>query len=246
MPNEYKGNNTKANKYVNSSPRRWTEKEINWCLGLKEKGYSYKEISKSVERTHTSVSIKMKRLKKKDGSYNSPHIKDKHRTNEKFIQHIKPKTLLDVYAGDKYYNKFKEIKVTTNDIDNKKDTDFNMDAHKLLCKMYLEGNTYDVVDLDPFGSAFDCFDLAIKMAKKGLIITLGEMGHKRFKRLDFVKRYYNIEKLEDFTTENIVQHIKMIGRRNKKELIVKYIKEWNMVSRVYFEIRDYKITEQWE
>ena len=35
----------------------------------------------------------------------------------------------------------------------------------------LRKNKFDIVDLDPFGSAFNCFDLAIQTAQKGLIIT---------------------------------------------------------------------------
>ena len=99
---------------------------------------------------------------------------------------------------------------------------------------------YDIIDLDPFGSAYDCFDLAIKMAKKGLIITFGELGHKRFKRLDFVRRYYGIETLEDFTTDNLIKHIIKIGERNKKILKPIYVKEWRNISRVYFRIENTK------
>ena len=51
---------------------------------------------------------------------------------------------------------------------------------------------FDLIDIDPFGSAYDCFDLSIKIAEKGLIITYGEMGHIRWKRLDYVNRIYNI------------------------------------------------------
>ena len=90
-----------------------------------------------------------------------------------------------------------------------------------------------------------CFDLAIKMSKKAIIITLGELGHKRFKRLDYVRRYYGIEKLNDFTTDNLIKHIIKIGERNKKLLIPVYIKDWNNIARVYFKIKKIKITEQW-
>ena len=61
---------------------------------------------------------------------------------------------------------------------------------------------FDLIDLDPFGSAYDCFDLAIKMAKKGLCITLGELGHKRWKRLDFVSSHYGIDNIDNLTLSN--------------------------------------------
>ena len=73
-----------------------------------------------------------------------------------------------------------------------------MDALKLLCREYIGGKRYDLVDLDPFGSAYDCFDLACKIAKKGLCITLGEMGHKRWRRFDFIRTHYDIDCEEDF------------------------------------------------
>ena len=121
-----------------------------------------------------------------------------------------------------------------------------MDAFKLICFLYYKGEKFDLIDLDPFGSTFDCLDIAIKMAKKGLIVTLGEMGYKRFKRLDFVRRMYEINELSEFTTENLIHNIVKIGERNKKKLTPIVVKEWNNISRVYFEISELKITEQWE
>lgn len=102
-----------------------------------------------------------------------------------------------------------------------------------------------MIDLDPFGSAYDCFDLAIKMAKKGLCITLGEMGHKRWKRLDYVKDRYDITDLDDFTSLNLIKKIQEIGRYNKKNLIVFDYKDWQHISRVWFTIEPYKETSQW-
>ena len=104
---------------------------------------------------------------------------------------------------------------------------------------------YDIVDLDPFGSCYECVDLSVKMARKGIVVTFGEMGHKRFKRLDFVRRFYGIDNMGDFTTQRLIDEIAKIGRRNKKELIPVFVKEWRLISRVYFEIKQIKITEQW-
>lgn len=84
------------------------------------------------------------------------------------------------------------------------------------------------------------------MSKKGLIVTLGEMGHKRFKRLDFVRRMYGIETLEDFTTETIIKEIQKIGLKNKKILKIHTLKEWQGISRVWFTIEEYKVVEQWK
>ena len=115
----------------------------------------------------------------------------------------------------------------------------------LIHKLYYDGCRYDVVDLDPFGSAYECLDLAVKMADKGLVVTFGEMGHKRFKRLDFVSRYYGINTMEDFKVENLIQEVQKVGARNKKRLTPVLTGNWNLISRVYFVIEPMKITEQW-
>lgn len=160
---------------------------------------------------------------------------------------MKPKKILDVYCGKKsYWRTNTTSKVVTNDKDIEIVADYHMDALKFLCLQYIENNKYDLIDLDPFGSTYECLDLAIKMSKKGLIVTLGEMGHKRFKRLDFVRRMYGIETLEDFTTETIIKEIQKIGLKNKKILKIHTLKEWQGISRVWFTIEEYKVVEQWK
>jgi len=247
MPDEYKGRLIKNGGLTKFQPRQWTEKEIEWVNMLKEKGLNTKQISECIDRDVTQVSIKIKRLGKLNKTYNDPHRVEKYNTNEKFITDLNIISVLDVFSGSKSaYQSFELNKLITNDSDISFDTDYNFDALTFCCMQYSAGNKYDVVDLDPFGSAYDCFDLAIKMAKKGLIITLGELGHKRFKRLDFVRRYYGIEAFEDFTTDNLVKHIIKIGERNKKLLIPVYVKDWRNIARVYFKIEQLKITEQWK
>ena len=244
IPDEYIGKILKGNGVSKTDTRRWTKLEEKWCMNLKAKGFDYDEIAISVGRSRESVSIKIKRLMKLNKSYNSTHLKDKRKTNIEFLEKIKPATVLDLYCGDNHcYEKYNVIR---NDIDKNYEAEYHMDALKLLCKLYIDGRTFDMIDIDPFGSAYDCFDLAIKIAKKGIAITLGEMGHKRFKRLDFVRTHYGINKLEDFTVENIIKHIQIIGKRNKKLLRVWKIKKWRNIVRVYFIIEEYKIKEQWE
>jgi tRNA G26 N,N-dimethylase Trm1 len=180
-------------------------------------------------------------------TYNQGHFEEKFAVNYDFVKEIKPKSVLDVYAGSaSVYKKLNCDNVISNDKNEKSNTEYHLDALDFVCQMYLDKRKFDLVDLDPFGSAYDCFDLAIKMAKKGLVITLGELGHKRFKRLDFVRRYYGIETLEDFTTDNLVKHIIKIGERNKKRLTPIYVKDWRNIARVYFKIEQLKITEQWD
>lgn len=246
MPDEYKGRTTKGGGYTTTAPRKWTDAEIGWVKALIDQGYTNKEIAISIDRSETSASIKIKRLGKTNKSYNEEHIADKYQTNIDFINHIKPTELvLDVFAGEESFYK-NRCYVVSNDKNENFKTDYHMDALKFCCRMYLKGLKPDIVDLDPFGSAYDCFDLAIKMAQKGLIITFGELGHKRWKRLDYVKRYYGINRLEDFTLDALIESVQAIGRRNKKDLIVFAKKEWRNIGRVYFLIKPLKITEQWD
>ena len=245
MPDEYKGQIRQKGGGNISLPREWTKEELEWVKSLNSKGYTTKEIAESVDRTVDSVSIKLKRISKKNGTYNSSHIEEKYKINEEFLNVIKPKTVLDCYCGTKnFYYEYLKDKTTSNDIDTTIKSNYNMDALKCLCTLY--PNKFDLIDLDPYGSAYDCFDLAIKMANKAIVITFGELGHKRWKRLDFVSRYYNINSLKEFTFENLIKHVQMIGKRNKKELIPIYVKEWKNIGRVWFEIKPLKITEQWE
>jgi hypothetical protein len=241
MPEEYKGEIMKGGGLTKNLPRKWTEKEIEWVKMLQEKKINNKQISEYIYRDVTQVSIKIKRLGKKNKTYNDRHRIEKYHTNQMFIDKYDIKSVLDVYSGEKSFYLDKIKKVVTNDKETSFNTDFHYDSLTLCCLQYASNNKYDLVDLDPFGSAYDCFDLAIKMATKCIIITLGELGHKRFKRLDFVSRHYDINDLNDFTTDNIIKEIVKIGRRNKKELIPVFVKDWRNIARVYFEIKNIKI-----
>lgn len=243
IPDDFIGKYNKSCGYTKTKPRVWTDEEINWVQNLISQGYTNKEIAVSIGRSETSVSIKIKRLSKKQGTYNKKHILEKYELNKEFLSEINPESILDLYCGTK--NFYKGLNVTTNDIDKNIEADYHEDAFKLLCKLYASGNKYDLIDLDPFGSAYDLFDISIKMAKKGLVITLGELGHKRWKRLDYVKTHYDINELDNFTIENIIKYIQKIGERNKKKLEVWDYREWQNTGRVYFKISGIKITEQW-
>ena len=231
-----------------TKPRPWTKQDISDLKDLKEKGFKNETIAFILERSEVSIQIKWKRLHKKDNTYNKEHQLEKYETNKKFIDLIQPNSVLDLYAGRKPYylelikelndlneNPFKTV-VTNDKEKNYTINNYNDDALKVLCKLYYENNKFDLIDLDPFGSAYDCFDLAIKMAKKGLIITYGEMGHKRWKRLDYVERFYNINTLEEFTVDKMIAKTQEIGIQNKKALIPIFVKEWRNIARVYYEV----------
>lgn len=244
--NYEKGNiiNT-TNPYIHTTPRKWTESEEAYLLQLKQEGASNKKISTILERSETAISIKLKRLKKRNYTYNNAHSSEKTKINKTFVEYIKPDSILDLYCGEGN-EAYTTYNTTTNDINQSLIADYHLDALHCICKLYSENKKFDIIDLDSFGSSYDCFDLAIKMAKKGLCITLGEIGHKRFKRLDFVESRYGITSLNDFTSDNLIKVIQTMGIANKKELIVYCKKDWTNISRVWFEIKQFKQVSQWD
>lgn len=247
MPQEYMGEYGINCGYTKTTPREWTDREIKWILDMKEKGFTVKEIAESVQRSEVSVQIKMKRIGKTDNTYNEHHVSDKYQCNYAFYTKVNPQTILDLYSGEKsYWKSNTSASVITNDIEQTFDTDYHERAEMLVHKLYYQGNRYDVIDLDSYGSSYECFDLSVKMAVKGLAVTFGEFGHLRWKRLDFVRRYYGINTLEDFTLTNLVGHLQMIGERNKKQLVPIISRKWERTARVWFEIKPMAITEQWE
>lgn len=231
MPNEYKGKLLKHNPLVINQPRQWTKEEIEWATNLRNEGYTVKEIAYSLDRDYTQVSIKMKRIAKTLGEYNVKHAAEKYLTNAEFYHHLKPKTILDLYAGKQSYWLVHTEKVYSND----KNVQFTknnsyLPAMKLIELLKWEWVKYDLIDIDPFGSGVEEFRQAVPLANKGIILTLGEMGHVRFKRLDFVSKHYGIKTLEEFTVENIVDKI----LNEFKELNVWRICKWQNIARVYF------------
>ena len=245
MPEEFIGQNKTWGGITKTIPREWTPEEIQWCVDLRNQGYTSKQIAESTGRELTSVKLKFKKMGKRNDTYNDGHIDKKYQTNDEFYNFLKPSTVLDVYAGEKSYWKTK-CECRSNDKNEKLEADYHMDALKFLCQEYLEGNKYDLIDLDPFGSAWDCFDLAIKTATKGLIITYGEWGSKRWKRTDYVKYTYGIDNPEDFTIENLIEKTRRIAKHNHKDLNTWKICKWKNIARVYYEITEFKITEQWD
>lgn len=245
MPEAYRGKMLTQGEYTLTAPREWTDSEIEWLKQLRMEGYSLEEIAESMGRSAVSIAVKLKRMGKTNNTYNGQHVAEKYAINKAFLKHLKPKDALDVYCGVKSFYKGK-VECVTNDKNQAIPAHFHMDALKLLCKLYADNKKFDLVDLDPFGSAYDCLDLAVKLAKRGLIVTLGELGHKRFNRLDYVSTHYGIESFSDFNITNMIQHIQKIGRRNKKSLIVYEQREWRNIGRVWFTIEPLKITSQWQ
>jgi len=203
-----------------SKRRRWTKEELNTLNKYLDQNKTVKDIAKELKRTETSVHLKIKRLALDNATYNEKHQLQKYLANRKYLNDLKPNSVLDLYAGSKSYYINKVDSVTSNDKNKSFNTTYNLNAFDLLCKLYLDKATFDLIDLDPFGSAAENIYLATKLANKGLIVTYGELGHKKFKRLDYVSKFYNINTLEDFNLKNLINHTKLIAKQNKKVLEV--------------------------
>ena len=73
--------------YTKTAPRKWTDSEIEYMKKLKEAGRSNAEIAAELGRSEVSISIsiKLKRLTKKENTYNADHLGDKYDKNRKFL-----------------------------------------------------------------------------------------------------------------------------------------------------------------
>ena len=246
MPIQYYGEVQTGSGFTKSSPRVWTLEETAWVQEANKNGHSAKDIAEAIGRTHVSVMVKLKRLGKKQDTYNDANREIKYQANQRFVDLIKPKTLLDLYAANSYYKQHPEIVLTDNDSDTRFHTQHNQDALKLLCKLYADNERFDVIDLDPYGSAYECFDLAIKMARKGIVISFGEWGHKRWRRYDYVRPRYGITNNDEFVDQAFITEMHRIARLNHKQLEVAESLQYANFCRVYFKISKLKITEQWD
>lgn len=239
------GETIKGSEYVKSAPRRWTFEELEWALRQRQAGHTIVEIADELQRTEVSVFVKLKRQSKSADTYNTKFRDMKYQANNTFATLIKPETVLDVYAGNSWWNEA-GYKTLTNDIDPRYQTDHSLPALDLMCNLQVERQKFDVVDLDPFGSAYECLTLAFGMAKKGIVVSFGEWGHKRWKRTDFVSPRYGIHDLKDFGHGPFIAESKRIARVHKKTADVVDMLQYSNFLRVYFILTDHKETSQWD
>jgi hypothetical protein len=225
------------NGVIKSEPKKWTKKEIEILLDYKKNNVSFEEIGSLLKRTSYSCNKKYYKLMKKLDKYNVKHRAEKYRTNAEFLSKVEATTILDVFSGGvSWYKKNTDYQVIDNDlyVDG---ADYKMDAIDFLFSQ--RKNKFDIVDLDPFGSAFECFDFALQIAQKGLIITFGEIVGRRFNRMDFVEYRYGMNYIEDFTTKKLCEYVIGRGLIFRKKLTPTIISELTNISRVYFSIEHF-------
>ena len=246
MPPEFFGKYKTHSAYTKTVPREWTPEEIAWIQECVAAGHSLDVIAAATDRTKVSVSLKLKRLSKTSDTYNGKHRDLKYAANAMFVADMQPTSVLDVYAGNSYYLGQEIPTVVTNDKDDKFETDYHLDAFHLMCQMVVSNQRFDVVDLDPYGSAYDCLPLAMKIAKKGLVVSFGEWGHKKWKRTDFVRPRYGIDSMEAFTIDAFCAELQRLARIEKKQLTVLDSVQYGNFLRVYCALDRLVITEQWD
>ena len=220
-------------KYTHTTPRRWTDQELRILQEGLNEGLSVSEIAFKLNRSETSVAIKRKRLGKNNRTYNDKHKAQKYEANLEYLQEVNPKSVLDLYAGPESFYRGLVQKVVSNDLAYE-GHDYKDEAKYVLAKIYANRERYDIVDLDPFGSAFDCFELAVQVARKGLIITFGELGHRRWKRTDYTKRTYRIYDTDRLDLKSLSAYVDEVAHRYKKRAVVYRSCDWKNIGRVYF------------
>lgn len=234
LPQEHIGEKLTPNGLTKNQPRRWTTQEESHALLLREKGLTNHQIAFCLERDVVQVGIKIKRLLKKTGEYNDRHQQDKYQTNDLFLALLQPSTVLDLFAGPDSYYHDKVEEVYTNDVNPDYGTYYNERAEVLAATLANEGQTFDLVDVDPFGAAFDCLESALQLADRGLVVTFGELGHRRWKRLDYVGPRYGIAKVEEFTAEYLAKFVQGAGEKYGKKLDLIFLRKWHNIARAYY------------
>lgn len=245
MPKEYIGATFKGRK---GFARRWTAEEEKWVNNMRELGYTYKDISFSVQRSLRSVEYKLQIRAKAANTYNIKHVDEKYSINNDFVAETRANSVLDLYCGQSSFymnhltdnNKKLVNFVTTNDINKNYVADYHEEAERVAYVLWANRIEYDIVDLDPFGGAYDCIRPAIRLAKKGLIVSFGELCYKRYGLPGIIKKFYDIHTIKDFTLDNMIRHVQEIGLYYGKKLTVYKARQWNgRFARVWFTVEPF-------
>lgn len=244
-PENILGTEKKSGGYTKTNPKSWSQPEIDWVIAQKQNGYSIDEIANALGRSAVSVQIKLKRITKSDDSYNARFRELKYFANDAFAAQIAPGRVLDLFAGESWW-KAQGFTAVTNDINEQFETDYHLPAFDLLCDLYRSGEKFDIIDVDPFGSAYECLDFAVRLATDGVVVSFGEWGHKRWKRTDFVSSRYGINSVDEFEVERFVSEFQRIARMHKKTATVFDSLQYGNFLRVYFVLDVFKETSQWQ
>jgi hypothetical protein len=215
--------------------------DIDVIVVLKANGYNTDQIATAASRTSESINNKSKSFSTKTIGSNTAGIKGKYETNDIFLSQIKPKSILDLHAGKhSYYDPYSSInntKLITNDKKYKGHT-YKGDAGKVASLLYGQGESFDIVDIDPFGSAYSCFMSGIQMADKALIITFGDIKNAiQYRNIQTYGPRYSVLEIEELTISKILNEVNRIASICKKVLTIKHHLTTGKMHRIYFEVK---------
>lgn len=220
---------------------RYTRPELLYIMKLNDLGVSYELIAKSISRPESSVRTRCVKFRTENGTYNKNHIEEKYNLNDKFLKYLKKDgkigAILDAYSGRnpfwvKYDNDKEDIRVLTNDINENYPAKLHFPAEDLVKVLHEQKYGFDIVDLDPFNTPMGCFDDAVKICNRGLIMTFGDkrgiMSNKNLAKERYGCRVYNERK--------IIQHYIRRAKKFGVNLRVWKFVKWKMTWRVYFKV----------
>lgn len=215
------------------------KEEIDYILQERNKGVTIREISKVLGRSLASVKSKCIEIQKKSGTFGTKHRNEKYQENWNYLKENFTTTpsVLDAYAGEISWweTMLGPGNVVTNDTNKSYSTTYHLPAQTLMKELVKEEKTYDIVDLDPFNSPYKCFDNAMKIAKKGLIMTFGDkLG--LICNLKLATCRYGCQK---YVEDDIIAFYILRARKlHRKKLILVGFEKWRMLWRAWFIIED--------
>ena len=167
---------------------------------------------------------------------------EKYVLNKKLIEELNIKTVCDAFAGlESSYNKLSNIDtICSNDIAENANTNNHLKAFSFLALMIGNNKKFDLVDLDPYGSCYDCWPLAIRLAQKGLIISYGDYCNWRYKRTEIINsRYGECNSVEEFEQNLLRETERVAYNYGPKKLTALHIWKPNAYfMRVYYKIEN--------
>lgn len=156
--------------------------------------------------------------------------------NAAFARRIEYSNALEPFAGKKkqYHHSLR------NDKNTMYDCDCHMDAMDFLEMVHMRDgdDSYDLVDLDPFASSVPYFPLACKLARKGIIIHIGDLLYLNYKPQDLYRFYPNSRlPFKGDRMKVIRSHFTETAKQLGKRLLFWDDYQYGSVAKLYYKIR---------
>jgi hypothetical protein len=205
---------------ADTNPQNWTDEEEDRLLEMIEEDKNKSEMYSAFSgRPSASIDNKVRRLKKENGLYNSSYAEQKYDTNREWIELIyndigRKARIFDAYAGvgdssliyDDYASEIiatetedEVYKTLSETLDADNHTVINEDCVDELMRRKIDDESFDYIDLDPFGTPFDAVPLAISLITNGyLAVTYGDIKLQRWGRSNPLVKQYKMPETTDW------------------------------------------------